>query len=428
MTKLYIRVPALGGKPAHWSLVSTNALGPTPDAEGLLHLRQADGSWHRHVPRNYPDEVSLRLRLKNGDWPESMRLAPTVLGTPARTYSMTGRTTVDSVPPGTSLYFLGNSSTVRFFDGSTPFMPLPYTHNPFETLPYYPYDIAPPHIPPDSTPYYVGHDPAVFYPALFNGPTTPTVIYNASGKYEGISTVLLRGAAGVAKQRRSWEVNFGADMYAPFYLFPPRLISERMVSASVADLRWVRQHTGVSNIRAVEIVVSCSYTFSVTGAEGDVSAGYDPAEFNVYLANTTSDRLVHETTIFNPAQNYYAAMDPAAKVFNAGGTSLTAARELFDQGGDVVHVANVYGDAYTRELDVLKAIYNNQGNVIGTYPSTSASGLFEYKVQLSPKEFEDNNFQLYSVYTDAVPDPADEDHPAPTIEIGISDILIRLYN
>lgn len=422
MTKLYIKVPALGGKPAHWSLISTNALGPTPTAEGLLHLKQDDGAWHRHVPRNYPNEAALRVRLKNGDWPETLRLAQ-VLGIPAMWYSVLGYTRPPYVPPGTSAW-ITRPEGARFFDGSTPILPQPYPHNPFETYPFFPYNQYI-HIPSDTAPFYAGHDPAVFYPAVTWGTGDPASIYNANGYAS--QRVANGGAQPVAfakKDTRNWEIVPPAGQPGPYFLFPQRLEAQTQYMHVVVDLRWIREHTTVQNIQAVEIEFSGYYQTLMRSNDASEPTGFNPAEYQVRLLDTTGSVPVHEETIAGPTVNFYAAIDPDAMVHAIGGSALNNARLLFEADGTDLVTYTTLGETYV--IDELVSFSDTSGSF--SYRETRSFGLMTHKMQLAPSDFQNTDYMTFMLATDPVPDPVDENHNAPSITAALTDVKVNLYN
>lgn len=402
MTKLYIRVPKLGGKGEHWSHISTNAAGPTQDAEGLLNLKQPDLSWHRHVLKNYPDSNALRLRMKNHDWPELLTMAQ-VLGTPAYTYSVIGGSRPDYVPQGKSAYITLPEGG-RFHDGSTEILPQPYLFNPYEYSQTYPYDRVI-HIPDDTDPYYQGYDPTVFYPGLYFADDQPTIIVNDNGY--ALPRVLSGGAQPIAyvrKHFRPWAINPPQDITytAPYFLFPKRLVAETQIMHVSVDLRWIRQHTAVPNIQAAEIVFTGFFS---------CDTGTPPVDFAVYLADSSYVVGVHEETISNPGNlNFYANIDPAAKVFAIGTPDLHNARNLFEARGSVLHSWNMYGNA-TR--------------VQGNY----AEGVFTYSLPISRVNYDFTDHMEFTLYTDPIPDPIDDtDFSDRFLGVVFSDVKVNLYN
>ncbi len=445
MTKLYIRVPTTQNTKEHWALISTNAEGPGPDSEGLLHLRQYDGTWHRHAPKNYPDVNALRIRLKNGDFPEALRMGQVLSQTPTVSYDMLFQVLSQPNEPIVSGY-VNTGTATTFYDGSTPVMPQPYQHDPYEIQDHFPFEGVF-HVPDDFTPFYNGHDPAVFYPKVYvenddqdhydfplgthGRDRIITSIINANGRTRGAPGSSSINSAGARKSQEGWifereDIFTLNDIHRPYYLFPPRLVSHTTVTHFVADLRWVRNKMPVANVAAVEIVLKGYYNFYARPKNQRISEFIDLAEQYIFISDSTNAVPVHEASMIPSTINFWYVADPTAKIFVPGNNSLTNARNLFDSVGSVLATYNVLGDA--------------DGSQIGEYEAT-AGGYFEYRQQLSRSDFDNNDYLIYTVSTSPLPDPA-EYEPEGDIynyrhfwkggEVGVTvvveDLLVNVYS
>ena len=418
MTKVYIRVPKGGGKPEHWAHISTNAAGPTGDAEGLLHLKQYDLSWHRHVPKGYPDSNALRLRMKNGDWPELLDMAHVIPAVPDAQYTMLGGGLLVPLPsPGG---WINNSRSVTYWDGSTPINPQPY----FGTL-------SPLVIPSSTDVFYAGRDPAEFYPIARVYGEQPTILEDANAN-SGFTPQL----AGARKNWAGWQLNWGADhplLRPPYYLFPYRLQSSRSVEHVIADIRWVREHHALGSISAAEVHITGSWTFRASSRSATQPLNVDPAQLSVYLTESTGEVPVVQVPIASPGSNVYAAMDPGALVFSLYPVGPIAdKRALYEVAGSPVRTWNVLGDANVSQVN--QVVSANQGsNPHNGFVWTELHGVIDARIPLSPVDFASTDHLEFTLQTD----PLEEDPPekvdpldsaaSTMLSAAISNVVVNLY-